>query len=816
MILKAVFLLSLSSLAFEILLVRVFSIGQWNHLSFMVISIALFGFGASGTFLSLLDARGSGWEGRLSASLALKTIALLYAVSVLASFGALRLIPLDYFRLPVEPLQIVYLFVVYLLLATPFFFSGMTLSLAYAHMPQNTGRIYLTTMVGSAGGAAIPFLLIPLLGEAGLILLIALVPLGLTFGRIPPPGKADVSRRPGRIIQAVSCLMVAGGVLLLLGICRWPLIGSILDIRPSSYKGLSHVLQFPDTRVSESQSSLRGRIDRVEGPHFHYAPGLSLKYQEPFPRQSAVFRDGDDRLILYHPPTVDPHQSPEGSDYLDFARYTLSYAGYQLLPEPERVLVVQRAGGIAIPCARAAGAVEITVLAHGPQIARIVSTRYGLPAIDQHPRSYLAGSGEQFDVIHVENWGSSLPGSAVLNQEHLFTIETIAAYLSHLRGNGILIFSRRLHLPPSDMVRLWATVKEGLETIGITDPEDHVRILRNWDTFTLVVSVTPLRDEEALQRFARDMNFDWVYARGLGREGVNRYSVFDRPYYYLEVKRLSEAYLSNGEDEHMGGYILDVSPQSDRRPFPNRFLKWSRLKDLYHTTGSRFYTLFMSGEIIVSLVFVEALILSVLLLVIPLFFSLRAGERSLARKGVYFLSVGAGFMFLELYFIKSFILLFDDPAISLTVVLSAILVYSGIGGFLSQWIGIRFLRYILVGLVFLLALILYRMDDVIVHTLRLPPGYQYLVALLLLLPTGLLIGLPFTLGMQHLLRDPVERAYAWAVNGCASVLASIASAQIALSLGIPAIIFGAICAYILAFLSTGTSRGTRRLAPARR
>ena len=59
MLLAAVFLLSFSSLAFEVLLTRIFSFIQWNHLSFMVISIALFGFAVSGTFLSILESRGS-------------------------------------------------------------------------------------------------------------------------------------------------------------------------------------------------------------------------------------------------------------------------------------------------------------------------------------------------------------------------------------------------------------------------------------------------------------------------------------------------------------------------------------------------------------------------------------------------------------------------------------------------------------------------------------------------------------------------------------------------------------------------------------
>ncbi len=105
MILSAVFLLSLCSLTFEVLLTRVFSISQWNHLSFMVISIALFGFAASGTFLSILDYRKEKWGKQLSSKGALSIIATLYTITTLTSFIALNRLPLDYFRLPLEPIQ---------------------------------------------------------------------------------------------------------------------------------------------------------------------------------------------------------------------------------------------------------------------------------------------------------------------------------------------------------------------------------------------------------------------------------------------------------------------------------------------------------------------------------------------------------------------------------------------------------------------------------------------------------------------------------------------------------------------------------------
>ena len=794
MMLSAIFLLSLSALAFEILLTRIFSIGQWNHLSFMVISIALFGFGAGGTFLSLLGVRKPGWKSRLTSPLYVKGVVLLYSVAVLISFSVLNLIPLDYFRLPVEPVQTVYLFIVYLLLAVPFFFTGMIISLAYAHIPESVGRIYLVSMTGSAAGAILPYALIPLIGEGHLMVLIAIFPLWLILPGEVPRTEAGPHKRLLPVIKTVSSLMITIGIVFLIGGYYSPMTRRILDIHPSPYKGLSHVLQFPDTAIAETRSSLRGRVDRVESPHLHFAPGLSLKYTNALPTQSAVFKDGDDQRILYHLDSAGQN----------FAEFTLSYAGYHMLPSPDKVLLIQRGGGIAIPCALSAGAGEITVIEQDPQIARMISDHYNIPVTTQNPRGYLAASQRRFDVIQVENWGSSLPGSAALNQEYLFTIEAFLAYLNHLKENGVLIVSRRLHLPPSDMIRLWGTAFESLRTIGISNPEHHIHVLRNWDTFTMIVSARPLRDNGELGEFVRDMNFDWVYTRDIGMKTANRYNVFDRAFYYLEIKRLAEAYQNGREDRYYQDNLLDVSPQSDQRPFPNRFLKWSRLADLYRTTGSRFYALFMSGEVVVSLVFIEALILSILLLIPPLCFLPRSGGKSLARKIIFFLAIGAGFMFIELYFIKTFVLLFGDPIISFTLVLAGLLVFSGIGGFCSQWIGARFLRHILCGLVALLVLLLWVIDNLSVWILGLPIAYSYLFALLLLFPPGVLIGLPFTLGMRHLLETPVERAYAWAVNGCASVLAAIASAQIALSAGVPMIMVCALVAYGLAILSFGT------------
>jgi len=792
MILIAVFLLALSSLFFEVLLTRIFSITQFNHLSFMVISIALFGFAASGTFLNILDTRQKGRGKQLTSNAPLSTVVLLYSVSVITAFIILNQIPLDYFKLPLEPIQTLYLLTAYLLLALPFFFTGLIISVAYAFIPEKTGLVYCASMAGSACGAILPVMLIPLFSEGKLVIAAALIPLIiLPFGRSKPAQRQvstrNVSLRQRLVLPAFGLgIAFSAGIIALAG-------NSMIAIKPSPYKALSQMLQFPDTRIIATTAGIRGRIDTVKSPYIRFAPGLSLKFTDTLPVQGVTFKDGDDPFFFYN--------IPEQKDRR-FTNFTLLYAGYLLAPNPQNILLIQSGGGgLGIPCAMASGAREITIVQQHPQIARSIRRHYKIPVVNQHPRAFLARSKKRFRLIHVENWGASLPGSDALTQQCLFTVESLVEYLNHLKKDGILIISRKLLLPPADSIRLWATAFESLKRIGIEKPGHHLALLRNWSTFTLIISVQPLLNTDKLVEFARKLNFDLVYLKDLDHKTANRFNIFKKPFHFLEINRLAEAYQSGTEKAYFETYPLDVVPQTDIRPFPSRFLKWPELKTLYKMSGSRFYSLFMSGEIIVAVVFIEATVVALLLLVLPLAAIPKEGPKPYISHILYFLAVGAGFMFLELFFIKKYIFVFGDPVVSFTVVLTGILVFSGLGGYCSQRIGPQGLRYSLAALIAALILTMGGLDIIVYRILGLGTILRYVTAFLLLIPCGILAGLPFPLGMRYLLQSPAQRAYAWSANGCASVLAAIAAAQIALCLGIPTILACATAAYLLAFIS---------------
>ncbi|MEJ2731915.1 MAG: hypothetical protein P8185_25985, partial [Deltaproteobacteria bacterium] len=551
MILSAVFLIGFSTLAFEVLLTRIFSIGQWNHLSFMVISIALFGFAASGTYLSIYNARHSQRPHSFSIHRATALLVALYTATTILAFIALNNSPLDYFRLPLEPIQSVYLLLAFILLALPFFFSGLIAALAYTHRPEQTGLIYFATMCGSAAFFSTALLL-------------------------------------------ASIYLVT------------PYGDRLISVRPSPYKALSQVLQFPQTRIERTVNHIRGRTDLVASPYIRFAPGLSLRYQENITARQATFRDGDHQLVLY----------PAGSrDGTRFSAFTLSYSGYDVHPGAQKALVVLQGGGTAIPCVLNAKIRDVTIVIENPATAEIVRRHYGVDVVRQSPRAFISQSSERFDIIHLENWGTAIPGSAALDQEHLFTTDAFMKYLQHLTPDGLVIISRRLLLPPADCLRLWACAYEGLKMIGASNPADHLAILRNWDTFVLLVFKQPLQPTTTahLENFAENLNFDIVFLPGAKSDRANRFNKFDAPYHFIEVNRLASAYRNGREKAYFKSYLLDIQPQSDDRPFPGRYLKWPKIMSLYKTLGNRLYALLMSGEIVVLVVLIEALVISGLL-----------------------------------------------------------------------------------------------------------------------------------------------------------------------------------------------------------
>jgi hypothetical protein len=822
----AVFLLSLASLAYEVLLPRIFAFTQWHHLAFLVISVVVFGFGAGGAAVSLTEG-GTSNRG-LAARLAdpsrpggLGALSLLFCLSAFGSLGFLLAVPLDYFRLPVEARQAGFLALTWLLLLLPFLLAGAVQALAFAALPERSGWLYAAGMAGGACGALLPVLLLGRLGEARLAMgCLALPALPWILAPLRPG-----ARRLAAGLLAFAALAVAAAPLL------WP----VAPLRPSPYKLLAQAGQLAGTRLLGTENSLAGRVDWLDSPALRFVPGMSLAFPGGLPQPEQAVLDGDTLIQLF--PLKDPAR-------LGFCRFTTTFAAYALREDGtgSRALLLLESGGLSLPCAVAAGMNPITVVVRHPAVARRLQERNpGLRVVSGNPRSFLASSRESFGLVQLESWGASVPGAASLNQDHLLTLEAFTACLRLLAPDGLFSVSRRIQLPPSDCLRLLATAVGALKRLGVEEPARNIAMLRSWDTYTLIASRRPFSPRQLvrLRRFCEERSFDLLFLEGLEEAEANRFIYYERPYHYLELRRLAAALARGDARRYYREYLLEVRPATDERPFPSRFLKAARIGELYRATGRRPFSLLLSGEAVVLATLALALAIGLPLLLLPLRrapcrppagLPARLRRRGAARQGCrpspglpYFLACGAGYMLVEMGVIQDLTLVFAEPVTAVACALAVLLVFSGAGAASSAgWKGRNLIRA-LAGLLGVLAVHLVLRHLLLGALLTLPPAWRLAATAAVLAPIGFLMGVPLPVGLRLLGGGAQSagaqsagvggggRAYAWAANGIAGVLASVLALPLAMSAGIRSVYLAGAAGYVVALLAAllpgGFSRG---------
>ena len=143
-----IFLLSLATLLLELALTRVLSVANWYHFGFLVVSTALLGFGSSGVTLSLWTKL----REETPLDHALGSLSLLFGFVSLVSFLLMQRIPFQPFRVLVDRWQLVYMLLYYLVLAAPFFCSGLAISLLLSRGGREVNRLYAADLLGAGLG----------------------------------------------------------------------------------------------------------------------------------------------------------------------------------------------------------------------------------------------------------------------------------------------------------------------------------------------------------------------------------------------------------------------------------------------------------------------------------------------------------------------------------------------------------------------------------------------------------------------------------------------------------------------------------------
>lgn len=785
---------SAAILAFEVLLVRLFSVISWHHFAYMIISIALLGFGASGTALALLQRR---LVPRFEAVFAV--LVGLFGVTAVLAFAVAARLPFNPLAIVWDPQQLLWLTLNYLLLVLPFFFGGMALGLAFSRFSHAIGQVYAYDLVGAGVGAlgivGVLFLLPP---EAVLRLIAAL---GFVSGALVLlPKKA-------RIVAAGL-----GGLAIFVAVWLPPAV-TALEPNVSQYKRLAGALNVPDAAVVERRWSPLGLVHVVESPTipFRHAPGLSLANVTEPPLQLGVFTDAEALTAIT--------RFAGDLDEVVYLDFTTAAAPYHVTDEPH-VLILGAGGGEQVLLALYHGADEIDAVELSSKVVDIVKETYaefagGLYNRDDvhvhvdEARSFVERTDETFDLIQIPlltSFGTAAAGTQSLHENYTYTVEAMENYLEQLQPGGVLSITTWLKLPPRDAVKLLATAIAVLQDVGILAPGERLAMLRSWNTATLLVKNGAWTEPELviLRAFAEQRSFDLAWLPDLQPHEANRHNILAEPFLYDAARALTgpqaQAFLDT--------YKFQVAPATDDRPYFYDFFQWRSFPELWGLRRQGAAMLDM-GYLILFATLLQAIVLSSLLILAPLVVRRRRfGGRALKLNvSLYFLALGLAFLFIEIAYIQRFVLFLGHPLYAVAVVLAGFLVFAGTGSALSgplqrmterrRW-PIDALAIAVSGILFVGVTYLFLLPPLFDALIALPDAAKIAVSLVLIAPLATLMGIPFPLGISRVATASADLVpWAWGINGCASVVSAILATILAIHFGFSAVVLIAVALYAI-------------------
>jgi predicted membrane-bound spermidine synthase len=720
-----IFAVSAATLLFQVTFVRIFSVSIWYHFAFLVVSVALFGIGASGVALSFVPPGPR--EARLRA-----LAPLCFSISGLLAYFLTNAIPFSPFRILQEPKQLLFFFVYDVLLMIPFFFSGATVALILRTFPVRAGRLYAFDLVGAAVGTLLVFFVLPLGGARGAIALSS------ALGVVSAACLAPAPR-----MRTVFLVVVLAHI-------PWLVKPSLLpDVRMDSTKIVAIEKGRGGQQVVSRWNAL-SRIDVIE------ATG----------KNPTIFIDAAAAT-----PVIPPQDSTQ-------AARDISTVAYRLRPGGD-VAVIGSGGGVDVQNALALGASSITAIEINPIIIDLVTNRYRdfvgdvfhdprVRLVRDEGRSCIARSKQRFDVIQItliDTWAASVSGAYSLSENYLYTTEAFAEYIAHLDDDGFLSITRWYY----EMPRLTMLARAALEELGVDAPSRHIMVVEDRIRDLLLVKRTPFTPDD----IARARAYAGASKGAVLHDPLQR--IEDQPYDYLLTASDLGPVFKDAE--------IQLEPVRDDSPFFFQMTRWKsvKLEALRKFGGQGFLEplAIPVAQIALLSALIISLVLSTVLIVVPLVVKKgRAIPRE--RRGtwlVYFVCLGLAFIIVEVVLMQRFALFLGHPTYSVTAVLFAILLFSGLGAAWSDRRGgttAEVARPVLWGLPIAILLLTFVVPLLLRELIGLPHAARLLIAIALIAPVAFLMGVPFPLGIRAIAATGGQHIpWAWAANGCASVVGSV-------------------------------------------
>ncbi len=392
-------------------------------------------------------------------------------------------------------------------------------------------------------------------------------------------------------------------------------------------------------------------------------------------------------------------------------------------------------------------------------------------------------------------------GLNALQEENLLTKEAFAEMWQKLTPGGMIVLSFWIDLPPKISLKSAAMISESLESFKIKEPLNHIAAIRSWGTLTYVIKKKPLNKTEInkVKTFCERYNFDPVLLPGITAREREQFNAVEDEVFFSDP----EGMFSSQREKIIQEYDFNIRPATDNKPYFFQFLRWKKLPDLIKTTGGKSTAFIELGYLIAVVTFIQVIIFALLFIILPLFrLGLKGGNKSWIV--IYFTALGFGYMFLEIVFIKYFVLYLGHPIYSAATVISVMLISSGIGSrYSSRYKTYQKALLKITGLITALILLYAFIIGVFLSsTVGLPLIVKILPAVVIIALPSFFMGMPFPIGLKIV--DAGKKSnvpWAWGINGCVSVISVSLAVIIAVEIGFKAVMLFAALAYGIAFLS---------------
>jgi SAM-dependent methyltransferase len=799
--LLSLFLSSVAVLLFEMIQIRVFSYSLTPILAYTAISLSMTGFGIGAMLLSLVPSLGQADVRRSLGLLALlQSVAMVLSCALLArvSWGVIAS-----FEGGVLPL----LFEVLLPSTVPYFFTGLFLAIVFRSAAESVGKVYFWNLLGSGLGCIVIVLaLVPLGGEAIIMVSAALSALAALV----------------LVVPSHRALAAASGAVLALELAATAFAPALFPFAPDPLDTVGYGIRNAQAAGAEvprrewSEWNVVGRVE-VWG-----ARSEKVRIPETLDvRVLAVDAGGTTQLI------ADGGKEGWGDELFGKSLYGVAYA---VKPHPGRVLVIGTGGGIDVQAALHAGARHVTAIEINESTIHAVKGAYakvlkwptmGDRVVLRHDdgRSFVKATKERFDVIQmsgVDTITVYATGSINMNEDSLYTVDAFEDYLSILRPGGIYCVLR----VGTDYVRLSAMATEALLRLGVKDPARHLLAFKQGGASGVIVKREAISeaDKDGLERMAArreptsisvphfklygyriEEPVDTVYVPGRKADaGYKR---------YFEIVR-KEPWKTADLYER-----LSIDVPTDDNPY---YMLQQMMRAVSHSAK------FKETFSVLKTFWAAIIVLAVVLILVPVAVLRRnaASTRPMAWVLPYFFGIGACFMLLEICIIHIFTIFVGSPGASIAVVMTSLLIFSGVGAYATGLGSMSPLRRILIatGVLVAASLALVLLSDPIFNicwSLGLGQIGRAVVTGLFIAPMGLAMGWFFPSGLRAIGRDfeaPQLVPWAVSVNGFASVLGSIVAMPLSMYHGFKSVFALGIVGYVCVALVSLAFLG-RKLSP---